>query len=146
MQTARDLVAVAAELAAGVQRGHDDLGGRLAPVVGVVVDGNPATVVGDAATAVGEQHDFDLRAVAGHRLVDGVVDDLVDEMVQARRAGRSDVHARSLADGFEAFEDRDVFGAIRHAGLLSRLEALPPSPSGRGGSGWSGEASKPGAA
>ena len=62
----------------------DDLGRRLALVLGVRVDGDAAPVVGDAAAAVGEQRDVDAGAVARHRLVDGVVDDLVDEVVQAR--------------------------------------------------------------
>ena len=61
----------------------------------------------------------DLGAEAGERLVDGVVDDLVDEVVQAHHAGRADVHARALADRLEALEDGDVLrvvagGAARH--------------------------------
>jgi hypothetical protein len=47
------------------------------------------------------------------RLVDRVVDDLVDEVVQAARPRRADVHAGTLADGFEALEDRDVRGTVR---------------------------------
>ena len=63
--------------------------------------------------AVGQQGDVDAVGVAGHGLVDGVVDHLVDEVVQARRTGRADVHARALADGLEAFEDGDVLRAVR---------------------------------
>ena len=118
VQTARDLVALAAELAARVQRGEHDLGRRLVGVLGVQVDRDAASVVVDAAPTVGEQRDGDPGAVAGHRLVDGVVDDLVDEVVQARRAGRADVHAGALADGFEAPEHRDVFGVVRHESTL----------------------------
>ena len=50
--------------------------------------------------------------MAGERLVDGVVDHLVDEVVEAARAGRADVHAGSLADRLEALEDGDVLGAV----------------------------------
>ena len=56
--------------------------------------------------------DVDLVAVAGQRLVDRVVDDLVDEMVQPRRAGRADVHGRTLADRLEALEDLDLVRAV----------------------------------
>ena len=37
-------------------------------------------------------------AVTGQGLVDGVVDDLVDQVVQTRAGGGADVHGRALAD------------------------------------------------
>ena len=87
VQTAGDGVAAAAELAAGVQHGQDDLDGRLA--LGLVdVDGDAAAVVDDAHRAVGQDRDDDRVAVAGQRLVDRVVDDLVAPG-GADRAGRS---------------------------------------------------------
>src|SRR5439155_17362428 len=43
---------------------------------------------------------------------DGVVDDLVDEVVQAERTGRADVHARALAYRLEALQDGDVLGVV----------------------------------
>ena len=52
-------------------------------------------------------------AVAGERLVDGVVDDLVDEVVQTARAGRADVHAGALANRFESLEHLDLVRAVR---------------------------------
>ena len=117
VQAAGDLVALAAKLAAGVEHGHDDFGGRLPPVFWVVVDGNPASVVGDATPTVGEQHDVDAGGFAGHRFVDGVVDDLVDEVMEPGKTGAADVHPGAFADWFEAFENRDVLGAVRHAGI-----------------------------
>ena len=94
VQAAGDGVSAAAELAAGVQDGHHDLDGGL--VLGRVdVDRDAAAVVDDL-TPPSAQDDLDVRAVAGERLVDGVVDDLVDQVVQAARAGRSDVHAGRL--------------------------------------------------
>ena len=79
----------------------------------VLVDGDAAAVVADGdARAVLVQRDVDLVGVAVHGLVDGVVDDLPDEVVQAGRAGAADVHARALADRLEAFEDGDVFGGV----------------------------------
>ena len=56
--------------------------------------------------------DVDARAVAGERLVDGVVDDLVDEVVQPPQARRADVHPGALADGLETLEDGDVLGVV----------------------------------
>ena len=126
MQAAGDLVAAAvAELAAGVQHGQHDLGGG-ALLLLVHVDGDAAAVVGDRDAVVRVQHDLDRVAVAGERLVDGVVDDLVDQVVEAALAGRADVHAGSLADRLEAFEDGDVGGLVARAGPLARR----PSSSG----------------
>ena len=53
------------------------------------------------------------RGVAGERLVDRVVDDLVDHVMQARAViGVADVHARALAHRIEALEDLDGFCAV----------------------------------
>jgi hypothetical protein len=56
--------------------------------------------------------DVDLVAVAGQRLVDRVVHHLVDEMVQAGRAGGADVHGGPLTDRLEALEDLDLVGSV----------------------------------
>jgi hypothetical protein len=51
--------------------------------------------------------------VAREVLVDGVVDDLVHEVVQARAViGVADVHARSLANTFEPLEHADRSGIV----------------------------------
>ncbi len=63
-------------------------------------------------TVVGVDGHVDAVAVAGQRLVDGVVDDLVDQVVQARGTGRADVHAGALAHRLQALEDGDVLGAV----------------------------------
>ena len=112
VEAAGDLVAAAvAELAAGVENGQHDLDGRLALLLHHR-DGDAAAVVDDRDRVVGVDRDVDLVAVAGQRLVDRVVDDLVDQVVQPARAGRSDVHARPLADGLEPFQDRDVLCVV----------------------------------
>jgi hypothetical protein len=78
VEAAGDLVALAAELPAGVQHREDHLGRRLPLVLGVVVDRHPAAVVGDATAAAGQEGDVDAGAVTRHRLIDGVVDDLMN--------------------------------------------------------------------
>ena len=112
VQSARHLVAAATELAPRVQRGHHDLGGRLALVLRVLVDRDAAAVVGDPGAAVGQEGHVDAGAHAGHRLVDGVVDDLPHQVVQPARAGRPDVHAGPLAHRVEALEYLDVLGGV----------------------------------
>jgi hypothetical protein len=68
--------------------------------------------------AVFEDRDRDGVAVAGERLVDGVVDDLVDEVVEAALTGRADVHAGALAHRLEAFEHLDGVGPVLVLDLL----------------------------
>src|SRR4029453_4481456 len=111
VEAAGHLVAVAAELAAAVQLGERDLDARQL-VLRVDVGGDAPAVVDHPAATVGQQGDVDAVAVAGHGLVDRVVDDLPHEVVQARRTGRADVHAGALADRLPALEDLHVLGPV----------------------------------
>ena len=112
VQTARDLVAVLVELAAGVQYAHDDFGSGTARFVFVVhldADGNAATIVGYRDRVVGVDGNEDVVAVAGKGFVNGVVDDFKDHVVQAGAVGGvADVHAGALAHGFQPFELLDA--------------------------------------
>ena len=120
VQAAGDLVAAAvAELAAGVQHGQHDLDAPGCPPSPCIATGMPRPLSTTVTELSGWIVTDDLVAEAGERLVDRVVHDLVDEVVQARHAGRADVHARALADRLEALEDGDVLrvvvgGRLRH--------------------------------
>src|SRR5690606_17158892 len=128
VEAARDLVAVAAELAAGVQHSEHDLGRAEVVVLGVELDGDAAAVVDDLAPAVFEEGDVDAGAVARHRLVDRVVDDLVDQVVQTARPRGADVHARPFAHRLEALEHGDVLRAVglgaRHLRIVHGIAAF----------------------
>ena len=66
-------------------------------------------------------------AVPGQRLVDGVVDHLVHEVVQPPLTGRPDVHAGPFADGVESLENRDrtrVVGGV--VGRSGHVVGIPP--------------------
>ena len=115
VQAAGDLVAPAVpELPAGVQHGEDDLDGGLL-LLGHDGDRDAAPVVDHRDRAVGMDRHLDGVAVAGQGLVHRVVYDLVDEVMQAPRAGRPDVHPGALADSLEPFEDGDVLGVVSPA-------------------------------
>ena len=111
VQTAGHLVAAAAELAAGVQNGKDDRDRRQTGLA-VDADGNASAVVGDANDVALLYYHVNFGAVACERLVDGVIDDLIHQMVQTARSGRTDVHARALAHRFESFEHLYLVGAV----------------------------------
>ena len=76
------------------------------------VDGNAAAVVDHRHRAIDVNGDVDLIAEPGEGLIDGVVDDLVDQMVQARGSGGPDVHGGSLLNRLEPLEHLDLVGRI----------------------------------
>jgi hypothetical protein len=86
VQAAGDRVGLAVELAAGVQRGHDDLK-RRALLDRVLVYGDATAVINDPDAAVGEQRHPDVGREAREGLVDRVVHNLVDQVVQSPLAG-----------------------------------------------------------
>ena len=116
VQTRGDLVTAAAELAAGVQHGHHHFQGRLLQLR-LEVDRDATAIVRDRDRAVGVDNHLDPIAVTGQRLVDGIVDELVDHVVQAVYVGVADVHARPATNSFEALEDLDVGARVGAAGL-----------------------------
>ena len=104
---ARHLVGILVELPAGMELRHDHFGGGDAFAL-VDLGRDAAAVILDRHRAVGVQRHQDLVAEAGQRLVDGVVDHLIDHVVQARAVvGVADIHARPLAHGIEAFQHLD---------------------------------------
>src|SRR6266545_605395 len=111
VEAAGDLVAVAAELAAGVELREDDGQGGLALALDDA-DRDARAPVPDRDGMVGMEGDLDPVVPAGEGLVDGVVHDLVDEVVEAPETGRADVHARPQPDGLEALENGDVFCCV----------------------------------
>ena len=139
VQAAGDLVAAAAELAAGVEHGqHDRHGGQL------LARARRRRGCRGRCRRPGCRRRrrivTSIRvAVAGQRLVDGVVDDLLDEVVQAALAGRADVHAGALADRLEPLEHLDRAGVVG-AGLDAVAGDASPRMLARttsGALGWS---------
>ena len=91
VQTSGDLVAVAAELAAGVQLRQNDRECRQS-LLGNHVDGDARAGVANGHRVVRMDRHVDQVVAARERLVDRVVDHLVDEVMQAAGARRPDVH------------------------------------------------------
>ena len=111
VQAAADLVAALFELAAGVEHGQRHLS-RRPPLLGVDVNRNTPTVVQAGQRAIFMDDDVDAGAEAGHRLVDGVVDHLIDEVVEPLRPRGADVHGGSLLNRLEPLEHADGRGVI----------------------------------
>ena len=107
VQTAGDRVAAATELAACVQLGHHGFHAGNA-FARHFVDRNASSVIDHAHAAVRQNRHFDMRGIARQRLVDGVVDDLIHQVMQATGAGGADVHARADSHRLKAFQHSQI--------------------------------------
>ena len=96
-----------AEFSAGVEAGQHQLDGGHFEFL-VHVHGNTAAVVSDGDGAIHVHGYFDLRAVSGEVLIDGVVEDFENTVVETTLIGIADVHPGTLADGIKAFEFIDL--------------------------------------
>src|SRR5438876_1887001 len=142
VQPARHLVGRLVELAAGVEHRQRHLDARL--LFGLVnVDRDAAAVVDDRDRVVGVDRHVDARAVTCQRLVHRVIHDLVDEVVQAARRHRPDVHGRAAPHRLQPLQDLDRVGLVvariglfgggglsfRHSALACEKPAYRPDPS-----------------
>ncbi len=106
VQTTGRLVGSFLELAAELEDRHHaleraDVAVEFFGQLFVLGDRNASTIVLDRDAAVGVHGHRDRLGETRHRFVDGVVDDLVDEVMQAAIGRVTDVHPRSFADMFE---------------------------------------------
>jgi hypothetical protein len=143
VEPAGDLVALLVELPAGMERRQYDLRGR-ALFRRMLIRRNPAAVILHRDRVVVVDRDGDLATEARERLVDRIVHDLVHEVMETVGSGRSDVHRRSFADRFEAFQHLDGTRVVAHrcstphiaaasCGLLRRQVLLHPRWCGAAG-------------
>ncbi len=117
VQAAAGRIDVRVELAAGMQRGHDDLERRLLGKFRVRVHGDAAAVVGDAERAVRFQRDLDEARMPRHGLVHGIVQHLGEEVVQRALVRAADIHAGAAAHRLQPFEHFNVGRGVALAGF-----------------------------
>src|SRR5262245_23224139 len=92
----------------------------------MLVHGYAAPVVFDGDRgAVGVEADADVRRIAIHRLVDGVVENLPDQVMQTSRSNAPDIHAGALAHGLQTLENRNVFRGVIGGGHAYNAVSLP---------------------
>ncbi len=97
------LIGVLVELTPGTDLGHDDLQGGNAFLF-VQVHGYPAAIVLYGYRIILVDGNGNGITVAAHGFVDGVVDDLVHQVVQAADPYIADIHRRTHAHVFDAFQ------------------------------------------
>ena len=117
MQTAGDLVGALVELTAGMEHGHHYLEGRTV-LLGVHVHRYAAAVVLNHNRTVLTDGHFDVGAISGERLVNGVVHGLVDQVVKSFLTDVADIHGGALAHSLQTLKNLDVAGGIIRPVLL----------------------------
>src|SRR5204862_409641 len=73
------------------------------------VHGDSPAIVGDTEAAIHVDLDVDVGAEAADGFIDAVIDQFVDEVVQAARTGVADVHAGSQADVVRVLQQLNAF-------------------------------------
>jgi hypothetical protein len=87
------------------------------------IHGNtPAVIFNRTAPVCLDPYD-DRIARPGHGLVDGVVQDLIDQMMEPIDPTIADIHLRPFADRVQATEDLDATGVVS---LLRLHDTLNP--------------------
>jgi hypothetical protein len=100
-----------------MQNCHDHLeGGAMLLFVHVHGDSTAIILNRDAVVFV-DAHVY-FVAIACQGFVDGVVDNLIDQVVEAAEIDVADVHGWTHADGLKTFEYGDVAGAVVVLSLL----------------------------
>jgi hypothetical protein len=112
VQAAGDFVAGVAKFAARVQDGHDHFE-RGFVLLRMNIHRDAAAVVFDGNAAVFVDDNDDAVACAGQGFVDGIVDDLIHQMVEGFDVCAAHVHARAAAHSFQAFQNLDILCTIR---------------------------------
>ena len=106
-----NLVGILVEFSAGVQRRHSEFyAGQL--FNGVEVDWNTAPVIEYSDRLALVHGDVHCGAVTSHRLIDGVVHNLVHEVMEPTGGGGPDVHARAFSNSLQAFENLNLLGGV----------------------------------
>jgi len=119
MQAAGNLIHIAVELAARMQHGQRDLRGRTF-LSAVQRSGYSPAIVDDGNTVVNMDKNIDVLAETCHGLVDAVVNDLIDEMMQADAASAANIHGRTLSHCLKTLKHFYAVCSIFHLLLVKR--------------------------
>ena len=112
MQTRRHLVATATKLTTSVQHRQHGLE-RAEASLGVLVHRDTAPVVRHHQATIGQDTYIDARGIASNRFIDGVISNLLNQVVHAIVARATDIHPRALADWLETLEHLNLRTVIR---------------------------------
>src|SRR5260370_16937849 len=126
MQAAADLVAASAKLTAGVQDGHDHFQGREAGALVMFLYGDTASVVFYSDGTISVDRNLDRVGIARHDFVNAIIDDFLNQVMQAALVVTADIHTSAHASRLKAFQNPDVLLTIIPIPVAFRTP--PPIP------------------
>ena len=109
MKTSRDLISIFIKLTACMQDGHNHFKSRdIAPFFNrffvMFFNRDTPAIIFDGDRIIFMQDDIDRSAISRHCFVDTVVDDFVNELMQAIFAGIPDIHSRTFSNSLQPFQ------------------------------------------
>ena len=107
VETAGNLIAAAAEFTTGVEHCIDNLQ-RGPSRLGLDIHRDTAAIIGDGNGVALVDGDGNFRAEARQGFINGVVHDLVNQMVQARRGCGADIHTGTFPHRFQTLQDLNL--------------------------------------
>jgi len=111
VQTAGYLIAAAAKFTAGMEHGKDYLQRRF-PGLGLDTRGNAASVILNGNNIAFPNFYLDMITIPSQRFINGVVYNLIDQMVQSCCGLRTNIHTRALSDCFQSLQHLNLIGAV----------------------------------
>src|SRR3989338_1917445 len=101
-----DLITLMVKFSSGVKFCQDDLYRGF--LLGLMhIDRYAAAVIYDRNAVILMYDDLYILAIAGHRLVNRIIYDLIDEMVESAYRGIADIHRRTFPDRLQPLQDLD---------------------------------------
>ncbi len=109
METSWNLVSwiISTEFSSGMEDSHNRFEGRNS-CFWMNIDWDSSTIILYLTTSIVRETKRDVGTVTSECFIDRIIDDFLYEVITATCISRTDVHAGTLADGLETFEDLDL--------------------------------------
>ena len=76
------------------------------------IDRNSTTVVGNGNRPIVIDDNIQFIAVAFHGLINGVIHNLIDQVMKSALSCISNIHCWTFADGLQSFENLNIFRLV----------------------------------
>ena len=111
MQTAGNLIRAFIKLTSGMKHRQNNLECRLVQLL-MLVDWDTTTVVDNRNRVVLANDHLYMSGIPGKSLVNGVVNNLINQMMQSFWSRIANIHGRTFAHSFQALKHLDIAGTI----------------------------------